>query len=146
MFSFNYSRQGQSKRSFPGHIQQLLQGNPEAVPTLLRYIILSACPWFPVVSSQLVSSTGKYPGGILNDHNWLLYLRRSRGSAPSPSQMSELLATMQRRLGFASCIRDLVLLVNGKLRFTFSPQWFHTTSACPPPQSSPVDLSYLNKT
>ncbi|KAK0152077.1 hypothetical protein N1851_006562 [Merluccius polli] len=118
-------KQGSPDFPLPSHFVQLFLGDPEAFPGQPERHSLSSVSWvFPVVSYQwdVNTSPGRRPGGILTrcpSHLiWLLSTRRSSGSTPSSSQMTELLtlslrespATLRRKLILAACTRDLLPL------------------------------------
>ena len=111
----------------PGHFLQLFRGDPKAFPGQPRDIVSTTCPG---------SSPGSPPSGTCPEHFtreasrghltrcpshliWLLSMRRSSGSTPSPSRMTELFTLslrespdiLRRKPISAACIRDLVLSV-----------------------------------
>ncbi|KAK0136585.1 hypothetical protein N1851_027270 [Merluccius polli] len=104
---------------------QLFLGDPEAFPGQPRDIVSPACPGSspgpPTSGTCPEHLTREASGGILTrcpSHLiWLLSTRRSSGSTPSSSRMTELLtlslrespATLLRKLISAACTRDLVL-------------------------------------
>ena len=111
-------KQGSPDFPFPSYFIQLFLGDPEAFPGQ------PSVSWvFPGVSYQWDVPWTPHQGGILTrcpSHLiWLLSMRRSSGSTPSSSRMTELLtlslrespATLRRKLISAACTRDLVLSV-----------------------------------
>ncbi|KAK0148980.1 putative nuclease HARBI1 [Merluccius polli] len=118
-------KQGSPDFPLPSHFVQLFPGDPEAFPGQperhSRCSVLGLPRGLLPVGRDLNTSPERRPGGILTrcpSHLiWLLSTRRSSGSTPNSSRMTELLtpslrespATLQRKLISAACTRDLVL-------------------------------------
>ena len=101
----------------PGHFLQLVRGDP-GHSQVSRETVSPTCPECSQ-ESPTSGTSRRHPIRCPSHLIWLLSMRRSNGSTPSPCRMTKLLNlsltespnTLRRKLISTTCIRDLVLSV-----------------------------------